>query len=1197
MPVNLTDPYRLLNRSLGVTSTGMPINFARKLSEYGLTQETSDVPTMSPVEEQSALKELGQMGAHAIGTVGALLDVPGAMVRNKILGKDWTEPLVAPLSTAGRATGRDVLKKLGWLGDTPATSGTWSLDRLGRGALGLAAEVALDPTTYLSLGLGAATKAGKAMQALGSPALRELAEISGTGIRQAWLQGTIGQLLDQSPKAAKYTQLLEDYAAKAGTTLDALKNERLGSTVGLHVPFTNMTLPIPTPLDALAPRMDALAERAGNSYLGRHLRAGLDASMLSATSQAVQKVAPKVFDDVLDLTAEARSQVEPLLTAFDQRGWMDPVQMAANPRVQSSYAVAKTAGLTTAASPLEYARRVSDELGNDMLHYIETKGIPGVKQLDLTKYPHLGPSEAAEMKSILDQYETIAEASRLAEAKYGTNMRALDPAIMRYAHRRVNWLPDKTSRTFAGETPLKVRQAAYQAERNAGMEYLPTKMLNEISMDPTISGIRSKVTKLSPADKAALSQQLAAKYGPKYATEINHMLGATNAKNVQWGAITEWASHLDPRYAELHIPRYNTNPIETLTKRVEASSQVQAAARGVFDIINEHAVLGESLPSNLVPHVTVRAVIDQTPGLGKGAATDDAHLAWLADYFAPDKMAKDPGLAALHAKFTAQFGTDARKWTEAMWMPGDVGNDVNRMMQTFAAPEAMKPFVEGFDHWMGLWKKWITIPWPSFHMRNLVSGAIRNAVAGHGPEHVKDYANAFDLTFFGKMRATDVAKRYFPTESLTHDQAVAKLRNEMFSVGLVSHRAGPHDLGSAVNIGGQLLDVPGVTRSYQPSLKEGSLSKRFMGEWAQRGGQLSYLAESQNRIGAYLNMRAKGMSPQAAAAKVRALQVAYDPMFSTSFERTFATRFAPFWKFNKGVVPWTIKDLIEHPGGPVAQLAKRTSTMRADTPLLPENVQGTAAIQLPSDEPGGMKFISTLGMMEEPGYALAAPLLQLPFSVAQGFGAPVKAGATPMSAGSEFLRGVISNTNPLVKAIGEIAFGRSTYFGGGEPGGRDIRTLSPQLGQAVSRAGNAAGWLANKLGANVNVDIPVRPGVIMPESIGRPFEYLWSSMPTARLSRVVSQAFDPKASIGERALNLGSGVQIMDVSPARMNAYRNELLTAAMQNVGAKTFSKPYFPEDSLLRMPWQERKQAELLNRLNRWWSYQRRQEQKQER
>jgi hypothetical protein len=259
--------------------------------------------------------------------------------------------------------------------------------------------------------------------------------------------------------------------------------------------------------------------------------------------------------------------------------------------------------------------------------------------------------------------------------------------------------------------------------------------------------------------------------------------------------------------------------------------------------------------------------------------------------------------------------------------------------------------------------------------------------------------------------------------------------------------------------------------------------------------------------------------------------------------------------------------------------------MRSDTPLLPENVQGTAAIQLPSDEPGGMKFISTLGMMEEPGYALAAPLLQLPFSVAQGFGVPVKAGATPMSAGSEFLRGMISNTNPLVKAIGEIAFGRSTYFGGGEPGGRDIRTLSPQLGQAVSRVAGAAGF-----------DVPVRPGIYMPESIGRPVEYMWSSLPTARLSRVVSQAFDPKASIGERVANLGSGVQIMDVSPARMNAYRNELLTAAMQNVGAKTFSKPYFPEDSLLRMPWQERKQAELLNRLNRWWSYQRRQEQKAE-
>ena len=71
--------------------------------------------------------------------------------------------------------------------------------------------------------------------------------------------------------------------------------------------------------------------------------------------------------------------------------------------------------------------------------------------------------------------------------------------------------------------------------------------------------------------------------------------------------------------------------------------------------------------------------------------------------------------------------------------------------------------------------------------------------------------------------------------------------------------------------------------------------------------------------------------------------------------------------------------------------------------MLPEHVQRTAAIQLTADDPGGMKFLSTLGFMEEPFYAFAAPMIAGPLSVAEHLGAPIKTGTTPGQAFSGFL--------------------------------------------------------------------------------------------------------------------------------------------------------------------------------------------------
>ena len=1189
MAINFMDPAAALDRSFGLTKSGMPYSFARKLAQYGIGQDDSDVPYMSPEQEKSMMSELGQMGAHAIGTVGALLDVPGAMIRNALVGKSVTEPLVSPLTTAGRATGRDVLSHYGIMGETPADLPWYSGERIGRAAAGLGAEVLLDPLTWMTFGGGAATKAGRAMQSLGKGAMRETSKLKGVGWRELWnmpggTDAPIAELLRLSPNQAKYTKMLEDFAIKNNTTLDALRNERLGSTLGFHVPFTHATLPIPSPLDMLAPGMDRQMAALGASKLGRHWQAAVNPEMMGTTSEAVQPYAPKIFQDTLDLTAESRAKVFPMLETAAKAGWLDPVKIRT---------ALKAKGATDTS--METARQLADDLGTDLVHYSETRHIPGAKPIDLAKYPHLGPAELPVMKQILDQFQGVTKAEFDLERQFGVNMEAIDESIIGYTNRRVNQLPNPGYQ-FPGSKTIKV-QAQHEMERAEFAKYLPTKMLNEISIDPLASGQAWKYKTLPQGFHKQLAADLEAKYAPQYANELAWI--KSKGISVNWDSMAAWASELNPLYAQKRIYRYATDPFEVLTRRVEASAQVRAAARGVFDILNDHAGLmvrgaqGEKA-------VSVRQVFSETPGLkprvdAQGGKQRDSLIAWLGDYFSPQRLKNDPNLDALYKKMEADPNLGplinpttkvldedmAAKWGSALVIPQSVGKDVNRLMNTFTLPESLGPLMDVYDKLLNKWKRWVTVPWPAFHSRNFWSGMVRNWVAGNF--NPIDYANAADIFATGKL-LPGAGKRYFGY-AISDEEASRIIRQKLFAHRVVTHHGGMQDVNELASVGGVPLDIPGVTKAWQPvrRIDPGPI-KKVTDPWMTAGASGSYLIEGENRVAAFLNMRAKGMDWEAAAERVRQLQVDYSPQFTTQADRVMA-RLIPFWKFHKGIMPWTVKTLLERPGGALAQLAKRTATLRSDTPLLPESVQKTTAIEMPADEPGGMKFLSTLGFMEEPMYGALAPLVQMPFSIAQGLGAPIKAGATPMQATGEFFREVLSQVNPIAKFLPEMAFQRSSYFGSGEAGGRELRSLTPPIGQLASRVLGASG-----------VDYPVIPMGIpyATEAIGRPVEQFLGMTPAARAVSFANNAFDPRKSWLERGINAFTGFRTTDVSANQAAAQRNEALRNAMIAYGAKTFMKPYFKQEDLARMQGPQRQQADALNSMARWLDYKYRQEKK---
>lgn len=111
------------------------------------------------------MQRAGSTAASGLSAVGNLLDLPGSMVRDVATwlpgGPKPANPIdqvFSPFSHERRTTGRELLRGYGLAGKKD----TW-----GNFSTSLAAEIALDPLTYLTFGGSALTRGGQAARAAG----------------------------------------------------------------------------------------------------------------------------------------------------------------------------------------------------------------------------------------------------------------------------------------------------------------------------------------------------------------------------------------------------------------------------------------------------------------------------------------------------------------------------------------------------------------------------------------------------------------------------------------------------------------------------------------------------------------------------------------------------------------------------------------------------------------------------------------------------------------------------------------------------------------------------------------------------------------------------------------------------------------------------------------------------------------------
>ena len=480
-----------------------------------------------------------------------------------------------------------------------------------------------------------------------------------------------------------------------------------------------------------------------------------------------------------------------------------------------------------------------------------------------------------------------------------------------------------------------------------------------------------------------------------------------------------------------------------------------------------------------------------------------------------------------------------------LFIPEQVADDLVSYTGAMSKSPALAGFENAIDRFLGHWKAAMTIDWPAFHSRNYVSGQVYNFLSGAWS--FASHAASWKLVLGKNANGLQKIKEF---STLTDAQASRKLREELFVNDVANHDHGMHFipelaskqkglLGQSPVFRGPGVDTTRLERANPLNLE--AFAPHRIGQDAAR------FTEGLNRVTPYIELRKKGWTPQAAAKRVNEIQVNYK---SSAVADKLMGRLFPFWKFSKGMVPFTLKELGQKPGGGIAQTMRAANRARGTDELTPDYVADTTSIPLGKLPDGSNRYITGLGLPFEDVFSL------------------VNAN-DPQSSGRE----VLSRMNPLIKGPAELFTGQS-FFQKGPIGGRPIEDLDPTIGRTLSNIGQLAKDPKRILfgGEHESVD---------PVQTSRLAEFVLSNSPLSRATTTARVASDPRKGLGAKAANLLTGFKVADVSPASQDALLREEAAKAMKRLGGKSFTRTYIPKDRREKMSPEAQLDALLLDSL----------------
>ena len=947
-------------------------------------------PSLSSAQRRQMLEEATRSNDGLLSDLFWLVDFPGAALRGAAVGD--------PLSVFGdhdrRVTGEEMLKEYDVLADNDDSySGFWG---------GLAAEVLLDPTTYLTGGMSSLTKSGKVAKAAGlldrapeylskqflagnaAPEIAEratkslqslgrdtvsAAEVAGrplVGKRAARRYGTLDDLIQYAPDPQK---ALADARVAAGgeDVLQGLMGDQLGKAYGFRFGIPGLLKTRSVAFDVPG------AGKIADAY---------DAVGTALRWNPASRMARPLIDKSVDGSTNMEEQI---LQSGAYITRQDAVSAAAR---EAGEAQARLLG-----GGRESAQAIMSEDGNRALGRLIENPADNAFAVDDEMFMQTHPAMRQYLQWWQDTADRYLEES--AQAGIGSE-RFSDPNIQGYLPRSLS-------------SPLEIMGQRNATVGKAISTLTPDQMHRatsmmvpggrdtiafELSRDPFLVGNRNA----SPADKAKHIQE---KLGP-----------AVDSKQAK-----ELAELLDRLPAQImeKAPLFGQHPTEMITNYMKRRSGAMADARTITESLAARAIDTPAFyTTNQPPAVSLADALQRT-GLHGGAKTNLRQILGQRFGVAPDAV-------------------ELSKYS----VPESFLNHLTKARDTMSSPEVAKQLTDGLNHYMVMFKSGV-LTWPARYVRDLLSGGLSNhlegalSVRGGRAAYRLMHGGAFDGTF---ARHLSQMPQY---SGLSPEDAVAKFYGDLSATGLIDTAKHIDNDTSGMRAASTMvgLQPDGVASAFGNLARNGAPLGQYVKEMlplnpftyssklrptspttnrmALLGMQLSEYTDRFNRLSGYIELLMQGLEPIEAAKRIKRVQVDYSSL--TTAEKWVRDNLFPFYAYQSRIFQEVMRQIVENRGGTMAQIMR--AKVRNDESLaesgdyVPEYLRDQWALPVGEDADGDTTYLSNIDV---PGLD-ALDIIDTRRE--PGSSVPLNIGGTA--------KNLAVQSNPLLKTFMENAFERDLF--------------------------------------------------------------------------------------------------------------------------------------------------------------------------
>jgi hypothetical protein len=1125
---------------------------------------------MSEEEQASMLQNLAYAGSSGLSGFGWLLDTPGAMVRGGLSGGLGKAVSALWETSDDRVTGRELARQYGLAGPQ---------DNWGNFGGGLAAEVLLDPLTYMSFGIApllggvAKTAAGKAAQKAAMFS-GDLGLVAKQAVDRGLRPQGFGRMALQreTPEAylnllrkldpARADDLLKNFRTVAGDQADELLKQQMSASNRLSIPILYDGA---TDLfgkgygDWITRQSDRIGQAAQQTpVLGpalRNLRGLFDSRVLGRTSEADQWRARAVTEAERLGELDANKWLGERLPAIANEIGMEQWQNTGFRRQLSDafgLAMENQQGTEAWRGLPDEIRSLFDGGGGSMLvdeaRGFQQRAIERARELGLPLAETELPFDIGYMtrQKVFPENPRMAEGYEAATRKVlgeGTELFNLPGESSRRDWTRPfpRWVLNKMAKDGEFQDalrsmrpdvqPLGVQETVDNWLRTNAPEYWAR------TNTDGVSGPFSYLVKGAEEGSAEAAEALA------------------KAQRL-YGELADSVASMPKNFSEEGLPFYG-DALTDFTNYVRSRGKTERVGQTLYDELAKAAINAPRTPG--FSSFTAREALQKFGmDLDAGQVVDDAGA--VIERSNAEKLLEAAigrnrsrnGLNPIQAGIE-----DVRLDIDNLRIPQDLVESLTAGVQKARVPSEATGLLKGYDNFLQSFKS-LALLFPSRYTRDAYSGSFAAGTQGLfnpldsyagfqvGRGNYKVLARQLRGGFFGKA-----APGY---EGLSDEDAVLKFLSEGAGQRLTDFNVAD-DLGrNASNLTTPDL-FPGSAGPYMQGVaaKMDPRTRDFYNVFANRrrsgnpnwlldtGDRAATASDSWNRIGTYLTAIRQGYTPEAAKQMADLTQVVYRPEAFSSFERDVIKRLVPFYSYTKGIAPLVADNLVNQPAGLMGQSIRFVN--RAGEPsedrFVPEYLRQSAAVPLDGNvpliglnTPGITRFLTNIDLPHE-------GLLNL-FTPGLGNTLTQKLTNTLTKTGQN----ILGQTSPALKGPLELFTDRQFYSG-------------RQLSDLYS--------MAEKYGI---------PG-------GRLWDQIVSNAPGgSRLMGLTRQLTDDRISLPERLAKVGfntlTGLKLQDVDQDRTvrlaaRSALNELLTQT-PNIG--TYENLFIKNEDLMKLSPQEQRQ-----------------------